>query len=81
MTPHPVRAASCRHARSRHERLYLENIDGIDELDAHAGDYWQERNHVRPEQVLSWRRPIDGHLGIAGPAEPSNGISRTLPTT
>jgi hypothetical protein len=59
MTPHPVRAASSRHARPRPERLYVEDIHGIDELGAHARDYWQELNHVRPYQAPSWRRPFD----------------------
>jgi len=59
----------------------LEDIRDIDELGAHAGDSRQELKHVRPRLALSWRRPIDLHLGIADPAEPSCEMTRTLPTT
>jgi hypothetical protein len=47
---------------------------------AHAEDYRDEFNHVRPHEALSWHRPIDVHLDIADPTEPNFQIVRTLPT-
>lgn len=65
----------------KYERLYLEDIQTADELWAHAEDYRNEFNAVRPHEALAWNRPLDVHLGIADPAIPNFEINNSLPTT
>jgi transposase InsO family protein len=63
----------------KYERLYLEDINDVDQLYSHAEDYRIEFNHVRPHEALCWHRPLDVHLGLVDPTIPNFEITRTLP--
>ncbi|MQA17645.1 MAG: transposase [Pseudonocardiaceae bacterium] len=65
----------------KYERLYLEDIDDVDQLWNHAEQYRLEFNQTRPHEALCWHRPLDVQLGIADPTEPNFEIVRTLPTS
>lgn len=59
----------------KYERLFLEEIDDVLALVAHAEDYRAEYNTVRPHEAIAWNRPLDVHLALADPLifpEPEN---------
>src|SRR5690606_3211318 len=54
----------------KYERLFLEEIDDVLSLVAHADDYRAEYNTVRPHEAIAWNRPLEVHLGLADPLTP-----------
>ncbi|WP_237841806.1 transposase [Cellulosimicrobium cellulans] len=54
----------------KYERLFLEEIDDVLQLVAHADDYRAEYNTVRPHEVIAWNRPLEVHRGLADPLTP-----------
>ena len=45
----------------KYERLFLEEIDDVLDLVAHAEDYRTEYNTVRPHEAIAWNRPHEVH--------------------
>ncbi len=52
----------------KYERLFLEEIDDVLDLVAHAEDYRVEYNTVRPHEAIAWNRP---HRGPHRPRRPA----------
>lgn len=65
----------------KYERLFLEEIDDVLDLVAHANDYRTEYNTIRPHEAIAWNRPLDVHLGLADPLTPNFPQPENLPTT
>jgi transposase InsO family protein len=63
----------------KYERLFLEEIDDVLALVAHAEDYRAEYNTVRPHEAIAWNRPRDVHLGLADPLVPNFPEPENLP--
>lgn len=64
----------------KYERLFLEEIDDVLELVAHAEDYRIEYNSVRPHEAIAWNRPMSVHLGLTDPLVPNFPEPENLPT-
>lgn len=65
----------------KYERLFLEEIDDVLDLVAHADAYRTEDNTIRPHEAIAWNRPLQVHLGIADPVVPNFPQPENLPTT
>lgn len=63
----------------KYERLFLEEIDDVLQLVAHADDYRAEYNTVRPHEAIAWNRPLEVHLGLADPLTPNFPENQNLP--
>lgn len=63
----------------KYERLFLEEIDDVLSLVAHADDYRAEYNTVRPHEAIAWNRPLEVHLGLADPLTPNFPETQNLP--
>ena len=63
------------------ERLFPGDIPDALTLVERAEDYRIEYNTVRPHEAIAWNRPLEIHLGHAGPATPTFEQEETLPTT
>jgi len=64
----------------KYERLFLEEIDDVLDLVAHAEDYRTDYNTIRPHEALSWNRPVEVHTGLADPRVPNFPEPEILPT-
>lgn len=65
----------------KYEKLFLEEIDDVLDLVAHAEDYRTDYNTVRPHEAIAWNRPHDVHTGRADPLIPNFPKPQSLPTT
>ncbi|GEA79736.1 transposase [Cellulomonas uda] len=63
----------------KYERLFLEEIDDVLDLVAHAEDYRTEYNTVRPHEAIAWNRPHDVYHGLADPLIPNFPEPENLP--
>ncbi len=63
----------------KYERLFLEEIDDVLSLVAHADDYRADYNTVRPHEAIAWNRPLEVHLGLADPLTPNFPETQNLP--
>ncbi|WP_425956143.1 hypothetical protein [Xylanimonas sp. McL0601] len=63
----------------KYERLYLEKIDDVLSLVAHAEHHRTEYNTVRPHEAIAWNRPLEVHLGYADPTTPNFENTQILP--
>ncbi|WP_238845611.1 transposase [Nocardia terpenica] len=69
----------------KYERLFLEEIDDVLDLVAHAESYHAESyrtgyNTLRPYQAITWNRPAEDHHGLAGPLVPNIPETENPPT-
>ncbi|WP_432570520.1 integrase core domain-containing protein [Kineococcus sp. SYSU DK005] len=55
----------------KYERLFLEEINDVADLIAHAEDYRLGYNTVRPHEALTCKRIADVHVGPADPTTPN----------
>lgn len=65
----------------KYERLFLEEVEHVLDLVAHAEDYRIEYNTVRPHEAIAWNRPYEVHTGIADPLVPNFPEPQNLPAT
>ena len=65
----------------KYEKLFLEEIDDVLDLVAHAEDYRSDYNTVRPHEAIAWNRPYDVHTGTADPLVPNFPEPQSLPST
>lgn len=63
----------------KYERLFLEEVDDVLDLVAHAEAYRIEYNTVRPHEAIAWNRPLDVHTGRADPLVPNFPQTENLP--
>ena len=57
----------------------MSSSEKVLDLTSHAEEFRIEFNTIRPDEALSWNRPLEVHLGLANPTIPTFERAEILP--